>query len=122
MGHPAVAKNVWDPVEAPGEDGAEMKYTMTDALAVSTFVRQWLLQHEQCLGCTRPSLTEALMPPPESANTFFVFFPQLNVFIRQSQKVTMANIAQAVNVISPISEYPSGRPRGHCKACRTTTC
>ena len=29
---------------------------------------------------------------------------QLNVFIRQSQKVAMANIAQAVNVIAPISE------------------
>jgi alpha-N-arabinofuranosidase len=55
--------NVWDPVRAPGEQGAEELYTLSDALAVAVW---------------------------------------LNVFIRQSKWVGMANIAQTVNVISPL--------------------
>ena len=55
--------NVWDPIRAPGEKGAEETYTVSDALAVAVW---------------------------------------LNVFVRQSKDVGMANIAQSVNVISPL--------------------
>lgn len=61
--------NVWDPVRAPGEQGAEEKYTLSDALAVAVW---------------------------------------LNVFVRQSRFVGMANIAQSVNVISPLMTTPAG--------------
>lgn len=61
--------NVWDPVRAPGEDGAEEKYNLSDALAVSVW---------------------------------------LNVFVRQSKHMGMANIAQSVNVISPLMTTKDG--------------
>lgn len=61
--------NVWDPVRAPGEEGAEELYTLSDALAVGVW---------------------------------------LNVFVRQSKYVGMANIAQSVNVISPLMTTASG--------------
>lgn len=61
--------NVWDPVRAPGEQGAEEKYTLSDALAVSVF---------------------------------------LNAFIRQAGSMGMANIAQSVNVISPLMTMKDG--------------
>ncbi|CAH0053606.1 unnamed protein product [Clonostachys solani] len=61
--------NVWDPVRAPGEEGAEEKYNLSDALAVAVW---------------------------------------LNVFIRQAEYVGMANIAQSVNVISPLMTTPEG--------------
>ncbi|KAF2787835.1 glycoside hydrolase family 51 protein, partial [Melanomma pulvis-pyrius CBS 109.77] len=61
--------NVWDPVRAPGEQGAEEKYTLSDALAVGVW---------------------------------------LNVFVRQAASVGMANIAQSVNVISPLMTTPTG--------------
>ncbi|KAF1809099.1 family 51 glycoside hydrolase [Eremomyces bilateralis CBS 781.70] len=61
--------NVWDPARAPGEEGAEEKYTLSDALAVSVW---------------------------------------LNVFIRQSKYISMANIAQSVNVISPLMTTKTG--------------
>ncbi|KAL1633990.1 hypothetical protein SLS56_002581 [Neofusicoccum ribis] len=61
--------NVWDPVRAPGELGAEEKYTLSDALAVAVW---------------------------------------LNVFVRQSKHVGMANIAQSVNVISPLMTTKNG--------------
>ncbi|KAG5994499.1 hypothetical protein E4U43_003218, partial [Claviceps pusilla] len=55
--------NVWDPERAPGEEGGEERYNLSDALAVAAW---------------------------------------LNVFVRQSKHVGMANIAQSVNVISPL--------------------
>ncbi|RDL39089.1 Glycoside hydrolase [Venustampulla echinocandica] len=61
--------NVWDPVRALGEDGAEELYTLSDALAVGVW---------------------------------------LNVFVRQSKWVGMANIAQSVNVISPLMTTKDG--------------
>jgi len=61
--------NVWDPARAPGEQGAEERYTLSDALSVALW---------------------------------------LNVFIRQSAHVSMANIAQSVNVISPLLTTPTG--------------
>ncbi|KAH7084545.1 glycoside hydrolase superfamily [Paraphoma chrysanthemicola] len=61
--------NVWDPVRAPGEQGAEEKYTLSDALAVAVF---------------------------------------LNGFIRQAKDMGMANIAQSVNVISPLMTTKDG--------------
>ncbi|PVH93447.1 glycoside hydrolase family 51 protein [Periconia macrospinosa] len=61
--------NVWDPTRAPGEQGAEEKYTLSDALAVAVF---------------------------------------LNGFIRQAKDVGMANIAQSVNVISPLMTSKEG--------------
>ncbi|KAF5875068.1 putative glycoside hydrolase family 51 protein [Botrytis fragariae] len=61
--------NVWDPLRAPGEEGAEEKYTLSDALAVGVW---------------------------------------LNVFIRQSRYVGMANLAQSVNVISPLMTSKDG--------------
>ncbi|KAK8220378.1 glycoside hydrolase superfamily [Phyllosticta capitalensis] len=61
--------NVWDPIRAPGEEGAEQKYTLSDALAVAAW---------------------------------------LNVFVRQSKHVGMANIAQSVNVISPLTTTKDG--------------
>ena len=61
--------NVWDPVRAPGEQGAEEKYTLSDALAVAVF---------------------------------------LNAFIRQAKDMGMANIAQSVNVISPLMTTKNG--------------
>lgn len=64
--------NVWDPVRAPGEQGAEEKYTLSDALAVASW---------------------------------------LNVFVRQSRHMGMANIAQSVNVISPLMTTPRGLVR-----------
>lgn len=74
---PSVAKtkicfdewNVWDPIRAPGEQGAEELYTLSDALAVGVW---------------------------------------LNVFVRQSKWMGMANIAQTVNVISPLMTTKSG--------------
>ncbi|KAF8856469.1 glycoside hydrolase [Acephala macrosclerotiorum] len=61
--------NVWDPERAPGEQGAEELYTLSDALGVAVW---------------------------------------LNVFIRQSKYVGMANIAQSVNVISPLMTTKNG--------------
>jgi len=61
--------NVWDPIRAPGEQGAEEKYTLSDALAVAVF---------------------------------------LNGFIRQAKDMGMANIAQSVNVISPLMTTKDG--------------
>ncbi|KAK4211588.1 alpha-n-arabinofuranosidase C [Rhypophila decipiens] len=61
--------NVWDMFRAPGEQGAEEQYTLSDALAVSVW---------------------------------------LNVFIRQSRHIGMANIAQSVNVISPLMTDKTG--------------
>lgn len=60
---------VWDPVRAPGEKGAEELYTLSDALAVAVW---------------------------------------LNVFVRQSKYMGMANIAQSVNVISPLMTTKTG--------------
>ncbi|UNI13560.1 Non-reducing end alpha-L-arabinofuranosidase [Purpureocillium takamizusanense] len=61
--------NVWDPVRAPGEQGAEQLFTLSDALAVGVW---------------------------------------LNVFVRQAKHVGMANIAQSVNVISPLMTTSDG--------------
>lgn len=61
--------NVWDPQRAPGDQGAEEQYTLSDALAVAIW---------------------------------------LNVFVRQSRYVGMANIAQSVNVISPLMTTETG--------------
>ncbi|KAK4120504.1 glycoside hydrolase family 51 protein [Parathielavia appendiculata] len=61
--------NVWDPVRAPGEEGAEEQYTLSDALAVAVW---------------------------------------LNAFVRQAKDMGMANIAQSVNVISPLMTSPEG--------------
>ncbi|RDW82068.1 putative alpha-N-arabinofuranosidase-1 [Coleophoma cylindrospora] len=61
--------NVWDPIRAPGEEGAEELYTLSDALAVAVW---------------------------------------LNVFVRQSRWMGMANIAQTVNVISPLMTTEKG--------------
>ncbi|KAL2071425.1 hypothetical protein VTL71DRAFT_12660 [Oculimacula yallundae] len=61
--------NVWDPVRAPGEEGGEEHYTLSDALGVAVW---------------------------------------LNVFVRQSKWVGMANIAQSVNVISPLMTTKDG--------------
>ncbi|PSK40126.1 Paxillin-like protein 1 [Elsinoe australis] len=61
--------NVWDPQRAPGEQGAEEKYTLSDALAVAVW---------------------------------------MNVFVRQSKHIGMANIAQSVNVISPLMTTKDG--------------
>ena len=61
--------NVWDPIRAPGDIGAEEKYTLSDALAVAVW---------------------------------------LNVFVRQAKYVGMANIAQSVNVISPLMTTKDG--------------
>lgn len=61
--------NVWDPIRAPGERGAEELYTLSDALAIAVW---------------------------------------LNVFVRQSKWVGMANIAQSVNVISPLMTTKNG--------------
>jgi len=61
--------NVWDPARAPGDKGAEEKYTLSDALAVGIW---------------------------------------LNVFIRQSKYIGMANIAQSINVISPLMTTKNG--------------
>ena len=61
--------NVWDPVRAPGDKGAEEVYTLSDALAVSVW---------------------------------------LGVFVRQARHVGMANIAQSVNVISPLLTTKNG--------------
>ncbi|KAK3946351.1 putative alpha-L-arabinofuranosidase C [Diplogelasinospora grovesii] len=61
--------NVWDPVRAPGDKGAEETYTLSDALAVAVW---------------------------------------LNVFVRQSRWIGMANIAQTVNVISPLMTTAEG--------------
>ncbi|RYP56788.1 hypothetical protein DL769_009855 [Monosporascus sp. CRB-8-3] len=61
--------NVWDPERAPGDKGAEERYTLSDALAVAVW---------------------------------------LNVFVRQSRYIGMANIAQTVNVISPLMTTERG--------------
>ena len=61
--------NVWDPIRAPGQKGAEERYTLSDALAVAIW---------------------------------------LNVFVRNAHEVGMANIAQSVNVISPLMTTPTG--------------
>jgi alpha-N-arabinofuranosidase len=61
--------NVWDPIRAPGEQGGEELYTLSDALAVGVW---------------------------------------LNVFVRQSKYVGMANIAQSVNVLSPLMTSKDG--------------
>ena len=61
--------NVWDPERAPGEQGAEELYTLSDALGVAVW---------------------------------------LNVFVRKSRWVGMANIAQSVNVISPLMTSERG--------------
>lgn len=61
--------NVWDPERAPGDQGAEERYTLSDALGVAVW---------------------------------------LNVFVRQSKYIGMANLAQTVNVISPLMTTSDG--------------
>ena len=61
--------NVWLPSRAPGFQGAEEKYTLSDALAVGVW---------------------------------------LNVLVRKSKDVDMANIAQSVNVLSPLMTTKDG--------------
>lgn len=61
--------NVWDASRAEGSKGAEERYTLSDALAVSIW---------------------------------------LNVFIRKAADLGMANIAQSVNVISPLMTTKEG--------------
>ena len=61
--------NVWDPIRAPGDKGAEELYTLSDALAVAVW---------------------------------------LGVFVRQAKCMGMANIAQSVNVISPLMTTKDG--------------
>lgn len=61
--------NVWDPERAPGDKGAEERYTLSDALAVGIW---------------------------------------LNVFVRQARYLGMCNIAQSVNVISPLTTTADG--------------
>lgn len=61
--------NVWSPTRAPGNLGAEEKYTLSEALAVGVW---------------------------------------LNVFVRQAKYMGMANIAQSVNVISPLMTTEKG--------------
>ncbi|KAF8249106.1 Arabinosidase C [Wilcoxina mikolae CBS 423.85] len=61
--------NIWDPLRAPGQSGAEESYTLSDALAMGVWC---------------------------------------NVFIRQSAYIGMANIAQSVNVISPLMTTDTG--------------
>ena len=56
-------------MRAPGEDGGEEAYTLSDALAVAVW---------------------------------------LNVFVRQAEYMGMANIAQSVNVISPLMTTKDG--------------
>ncbi|KAL0579513.1 hypothetical protein V5O48_002506 [Marasmius crinis-equi] len=70
--------NVWDPVRAPGEKGAEEHYDLSDALG-------------------NPAVP---MPPPVAS--------WLNVFVRKADIVKIACIAQSVNVISPIITSPTG--------------
>ncbi|KAK6340806.1 hypothetical protein TWF696_009124 [Orbilia brochopaga] len=61
--------NVWMPTRAPGYEGAEEAYSLSDALAVGVW---------------------------------------LNVFVRQAKYLGMANIAQSVNVISPLMTTKGG--------------
>ena len=61
--------NVWSPARAPGEQGAEERYCLSDALALGVW---------------------------------------LNVFIRQADKLGMCNLAQSVNVISPLMTTKDG--------------
>lgn len=61
--------NVWDPLRAIPEQGAEEQYDLSDALAVAVW---------------------------------------LNVFVRQSRSMGMANIAQSINVISPLMTSKDG--------------
>ncbi|KAK6528872.1 hypothetical protein TWF694_004103 [Orbilia ellipsospora] len=61
--------NVWMYTRAPGDQGAEECYTLSDALAVGVW---------------------------------------LNVFVRQARYLGMANIAQSVNVISPLMTTKDG--------------
>lgn len=61
--------NVWDPLRATGDKGAEESYDLSDALAVGVF---------------------------------------LNVFVRQARYMGMANLAQSVNVISPLMTSKAG--------------
>lgn len=61
--------NVWDPERAIGSKGAEEQYTLSDALAVASW---------------------------------------LNIFIRKSDVVSIACLAQTVNVISPIMTNSTG--------------
>lgn len=61
--------NIWDPVRAPGDKGAEELYTVSDMLAMGVWC---------------------------------------NVFIRQSKYLGMTNIAQSVNVISPLMTTKTG--------------
>jgi alpha-L-arabinofuranosidase len=64
--------NVWDPARAIGSQGAEERYTLSDALAVGVW---------------------------------------LNVFVRQARWLGMCNLAQSVNVISPLITNAHGLVR-----------
>ena len=79
--------NVWDPKRAPGDQGAEEKYTLSDALSVAV----WL---------------NGRRDPPFSGTSHTD--ERFAVFVRQSKYVGMANIAQSVNVISPLMTNKDG--------------
>jgi alpha-N-arabinofuranosidase len=64
--------NVWDLNRAVGSEGAEERYTLSDALAVGVW---------------------------------------LNVFVRQARWLGMCNLAQSVNVISPLITHAGGLVR-----------
>lgn len=80
--------NVWDPVRAPGEDGAEEQYVIRLCKTWSTLDSN--TKH-------RYNLSDAL-----------AVSVWLNVFVRQSKHMGMANIAQSVNVISPLMTTKDG--------------
>lgn len=49
--------NVWDPIRAPGELGAEEKYTLSDALAVAVWLNMFVRQSKYVgMGCIAQSV------------------------------------------------------------------
>jgi len=54
--------NVWDPVRAPGEQGAEEKYTLSDALAVSIFLHGFIRQAKD-IGMTTVAQSVNVISP-----------------------------------------------------------
>lgn len=95
--------NVWDMSRAPGEQGAEEEYVLTDTL---------VLLRGGYLPYVSWQFTDIYATLPRyTLSDALAVSVWLNVFVRQSKHIGMANIAQSVNVISPLMTDKTGITR-----------
>jgi len=94
--------NVWDAGRAKGEEGAEEKYVVFVSI-LSCILLNFLLSfpHTQTQNNVNKLISRYTLSDALAVSTY------LQIFIRQSMHLGMCNIAQSINVISPLLTHPS---------------